>query len=103
MLFSGHLHRMNAYNNSARLTFLQQQQQLGLFLLCPAHCSLLTVSCGHTGLGGLILVAACIMWMYSLWLQVSSTQQQMASEIQRLRHMQVTKFHHTCMPDSVNP
>ena len=99
MRFGCHLQRLDAYHNSARLSNLQQQQQdLNLNLLCPAHCSLLTVSCGHAGLGGLILVAACMVWTWTLWLQVSSIQQEMASEIQRLHNMQVTiSTTHACL------
>ncbi|KAA6422315.1 MAG: hypothetical protein FRX49_07785 [Trebouxia sp. A1-2] len=40
------------------------------------------------GLGGLILAAACAMWMWTLWRQVSFSQQQLASEILRLRDVQ---------------
>ena len=65
---------------------------LNLSLLCPAHCSLLTVSCGHAGLGALILAAACMLWMYALWRQLLSTQKQLASKIQRLHDVQVTNF-----------
>ncbi|DBA85409.1 TPA: hypothetical protein ACH3X2_006087 [Trebouxia sp. C0005] len=39
-------------------------------------------------LGGLILAAACAMWMWTLWRQVSFSQQQLASEILRLRDVQ---------------
>jgi len=78
-------------------------KSLNSILLCFTHCVLLTVSCGRAGLGGLIMAAACMMWMWTLWRQLSSTQKQLASEIQRLHNMQVTKFHHTCMPGSVKP
>jgi len=54
------------------------------------------VSCGRAGLGGLILVAAVMMWMWTLWRQLSSIQKQLASEIEGLRNMQVTICHHTC-------
>ena len=54
--------------------------------------SLLTVSCGHAGLGALILAAACMLWMYALWRQLLSTQKQLASKIQRLHDVQVTNF-----------